>query len=287
MSNKIGIIGAGKVGCSVGKYLALGGNTIVGYASKSLDSARFAAEFVDTRAFDSVQMLLSECNIIFITTSDAAISEVWKEIIVNDIEGKIFCHFSGSLSSELFAGRKEKGAYACSIHPMYAFSDKMNSYKGMGKVSFTVEGDKVAQDVVGGIFSRLGNKINIIRPETKIRYHAAASVVSNMMIGLYQMGVDMLIDCGFDEKSARELIEPLVKNNIDNMLSTSPVEALTGPIERNDIGTVIKHIECLGKIEKNAYLSLAEKLVEISKKKNPDRDYSEMEKIVNRRGINV
>ena len=124
---KIGIIGAGKVGCSIGKYLKEHGFSVAGYCSKSKKSVEEAATFTNTKAYDSLAELVAESTILFLTTPDGALESVWNELKKESIQNKIVCHFSGSLSSDLFSNREEYGVSAASFHPMYAFSSKFTS----------------------------------------------------------------------------------------------------------------------------------------------------------------
>lgn len=107
---KIGIIGAGKVGCSLGRYFVEQGICVSGYSSKTKESVETAATFTNTRAYDSLYQLVSENNLIFITTPDDCISEVWTRIAQYDYNenSKIVCHFSGSLSSDVFLNREKR-----------------------------------------------------------------------------------------------------------------------------------------------------------------------------------
>ncbi|MBO5073668.1 MAG: DUF2520 domain-containing protein [Eubacterium sp.] len=277
---EIGIVGAGRVGCSIGKYLKEHGAAVAGYYSKSRESVEFAATFTNTAAFPSLGELVEAVSMIFITTPDDEIRPVWEKIAGQPIRGKIICHFSGSLSSVVFSGREQAGASGCSVHPMYAFSSKETSWQQLNQVLFTMEGDSHALDRVGLVLAQAGIRHFVIDSAKKERYHAAASMVSNMMIGLYQMSIDMLQDCGFEEAAARLLVEPLVRNNIENLLATSPEQALTGPIERNDVETVRKHLAVLTEEEREVYTSLAQKLVETARRKNPDKEYGEILKVI-------
>lgn len=277
---KTGIAGAGRVGCSIGKYLKEHGASVAGYYSKSKESVEFAATFTDTVPFSSLKELVRASDIIFITTPDDEIRGVWEKIAEESIQGKIICHFSGSLSSVVFSGREQTGAFGCSVHPMYAFSSKETSYLKLNQAIFTMEGDREALDPVGNLLRAAGLRTCIIDPSKKIRYHAAASMVSNMMIGLYQMSTDMLVDCGFAEGEARLLVEPLVRGNIDKLLAASPEQALTGPIERNDVDTVRRHLEVLTEGEKRIYAGLAQQLVRIASRKNPDCDYRVLKELL-------
>ncbi len=281
---EIGIVGAGKAGCSIGKYLGEHGVPVAGYFSRSKESVESAATFTGTKAFHSLGELVAAVGIIFIATPDDVIRDVWREIKNYSIQGKIIGHFSGSLSSAVFSEREQAGAAGCSIHPMYAFSSKFTSYEKLDQVPFTAEGDKKAVFAVESIFRQAGNPVTVIQPENKVRYHAAASMVSNMMVGLYQMAVDMLVSCGFDEVAAREIVEPLVRGNMENVLQKSPVEALTGPIERNDICTVKRHLHVLGKEEKTVYVTLGRILAGLAGQKNPGQDYTALLDILREEG---
>ena len=284
---QIGIIGAGKVGCSVGKYLqendALrkAGYHITGYAGRRKESVEEAATFTGTTPFYLLSELVKKNDIVCVATPDSQIKTVWEELCKFSLEGKIVCHFSGSLSSDLFTGREKKGVSACSVHPMYAFSSKFTSYEQLNHVIFTAEGDSYALSVVGDIFRKAGNKVCVMESAKKTRYHASASMISNLMIGLYEMSIQMLMDCGFSREDAVALTTPLVQNNIKALLHSSPEEALTGPIERGDTETVKKHLSVLTEAEKEVYLRLGETVLEIAGRKNPERDYQTMIQLLN------
>ena len=104
--------------------------------------------------------------------------------------------------------------------------------------------------------------------------------MSNMMIGLYEMSLRMLCDCGFQKDEARRLVKPLVKGNMERLLETSSEEALTGPIERCDAETVEKHLAHLLENERAVYVNLGLTLADIAKRKNPARDYSAIEAVL-------
>lgn len=273
---KIGIIGAGRVGCSIGKYLVEQGFAVAGYYSKSKKSVEEAATFTNTSAISSLEEIVELCDVIWIATPDSEIASVWESIQKLSVRDKILCHFSGSLSSVVFSNRDGKGIKACSIHPMYAFNQKFTSYQQLNNVLFTMEGDDEAVFAMKFLFEKMGNTVYVISPEQKTRYHAAAVMASNLIIGLYQMSLDMLADCGFDEHTAKRLLGPLVRDNVFNMLEQPLEEALTGPVERGDADTVKGHISVLTPQEKNVYLALSERLVDIAGRKNPERNYGEL-----------
>lgn len=279
----IGFIGAGRVGCTIGRYLTDAGIAVEGYYSRTKESVDIAATFTKTRAFESMDELVKACDTIFVTTSDGAIENVWNSIKQYDLNDKVISHFSGSLSSDIFSGIEAAGAYGCSIHPMYAFSDKFTSYKQFNNVCLTMEGGGEAVRRMKSLFGeKLGHKIFTLDPKDKIKYHAAAAFASNYMVGLMQNALNLMAECGFSEKDTFELFAPLMKNNIAAMLENGTVSALTGPAERNDIGTVRKHLQALdGTDAEDVYRAVGKTIVSIAKKKNPDTDYTDLENLLN------
>ena len=87
----IGFIGAGRTGCTIGKYLS-GHTAIAGYYSRTRQSADDAAAFTQSKAFYSLEALIDSCDTVFITTPDRAISEVWECIRHYNLKDKIICH---------------------------------------------------------------------------------------------------------------------------------------------------------------------------------------------------
>ena len=136
---KIGIIGAGRVGCSIGKYLRTKDIELAGYYDVDSAATKEAAEFTRTESFDSLKQLADQSQIIFITTPDSFIIPVWEQLKELSLTNQIICHCSGALSSDSFSGRESMSVSCCSIHPMLPFSNKFSSYEQLIKAFFTVE----------------------------------------------------------------------------------------------------------------------------------------------------
>lgn len=271
----IGIIGAGKVGTTLGAYLCKNQIAVSGYYSRTYEHAVCAADFTETKAYYDLQAVVDASDTLFIASCDGEIAHVWDCIASYGLAGKVICHFSGSLSSYVFSGIEATGASGCSIHPMFAFSDKFKSYEKFSSAYLTMEGQERAVQKMRQLFEGLGHKVCFVRAEDKMKYHAAAALASNYMIGLFQTSLDLLSECGFSEEDGRQLLEPLVKNNVRAMLEHSAAEVLTGPVERNDTGTVQKHLNVLqGTNAEDIYRSIGKELLVIAGQKNPKQDYT-------------
>lgn len=286
---KIGFIGAGKAGCSLGKYFsgkaAQADIQVSGYYSLMKEEASWAAAFTNSMCFDSVEEVITASDTIILSTPDGAIKKVWETVGKDNIEGKVFCHLSGSLSSDVFSGIDGCGAHPISIHPLFAFSDKESVYTQLKDVRFTLEGDSYAVSLWKEIFGKLENDVIEIFKDVKPKYHAAASILSNHVVAVLNAGYHLLTECGFSEEEARRFTKILVTNNVEHVIENGCVEALTGPIERGDVATVKKHLEVIGKDVETLYRCCGLDLVKVAKIKNQDRDYTEIEKVLDKERI--
>ncbi|MBR1442032.1 MAG: DUF2520 domain-containing protein [Firmicutes bacterium] len=277
---KIGFIGAGKVGTSLGKYFSSNNISLSGYFSRTFSSSVLAAKSSSSIAFDSLSSLVRASDMIFITVPDDLISSLWENLssLPSDhINNKILCHCSGSLSSRIFSSSDKYGIHPCSAHPMLAFSDKNVSHEALSKAYFTVEGDNYALEEIKNIFSVTKNKYQIVTAENKIKYHLACCFASNFFVASAAMASQLFLSCGID---SIESLVPLMTENVRNIVEKGISDSLTGAIERNDITTVNKHLSVLDDTDKLLYSLLSLKLIPIAEQKHPDRNYSDLKKLL-------
>lgn len=268
---KTGFIGYGKVGASLMNYFYKNGIEISGVYSPNSK-----AEFFNN--FSSLEETANSSDLIFLTITDSKIEEVWNRLKEIDIKNKIICHCSGSLSSDVFGQFND--CFGCSIHPMLAFDSKWVSSEKISKAFFTIEGDEKALEEIKKILYKCGNDYKIIDKGFKKKYHCAAAVASNIVVSVFDMAEKMLLECGFSEKEARLILNPIFLQNVENICEKGCVKALTGPIERNDIKTIIGHLSCLENDEEKIYKLLSKRLINISQEKNPHRDYEKLKKLL-------
>ncbi|MEG1947345.1 MAG: Rossmann-like and DUF2520 domain-containing protein [Lachnospiraceae bacterium] len=277
----MGIIGAGKVGSTMGKYITEHGGSVSGFYSRTTDSAKEAAQFCNTNYFLTLDSLIEVSDTLFITTPDGEIKKVWDCIATKNVNGKVVGHFSGSLSSDIFSNSEGTGAYVCSIHPIYAFSNKFTAYYNLTEAMFTVEGDDMALKQIQKLFCLLPNHVIQIATNAKTKYHAAASIASNHVTGLIAMSVELMQEAGIEESVAYEMLKPLVLNNMNTIFAQGCVEALTGPIERGDEETVRNHLTSLSqKNQQMAYQAVGLLVTKLAKIKHPDRKFDSMEQLL-------
>lgn len=277
---KVGFIGAGKAGFTLGRFFAQGGIPVTGYYSRHGETAKEAARFTGTEQYNSLEDLVNASEAVFLTVPDAVIPSMFEKIKEFKITGKAICHCSGALTvQEAFSGIEETGAYGYSIHPLFPISNKLDAYRELPGAFFCLEGSGPHLNFWIQKLSALGCQVRLLRAESKAKYHAACAISSNLMCALVAESLELLADCGFSREDALAALTPLLRSNLEHIIACGPAASLTGPVERNDITTVKKHLDCLRSPDDQLlYRAASKKLVQLAENKN--QDYQELKKIL-------
>lgn len=278
MSNpKIGFIGAGKLGCALGRYFLESGLTVYGYYSRSAASTEQAAAFTRSKSC-SLTEVVRFSDLLFLTVPDGQLADAWGCLSCLPLGGKELCHCSGLYTSEVFERVECMGAKAYSLHPLCAIHD-ICDYEKLHSAFFTLEGPEPG-GYLTEILDRAGIRWARIEPEKKALYHAAAVFLSNLANGLVSMGEGMLLSSGLPEGFARGAWRELFLGNASNIARAGPVNALTGPIERCDAASVACHIAALDDPARKVYLLLSRELLKLARLKHPERDFKKVEEVL-------
>lgn len=166
-------------------------------------------------------------------------------------------HTSGATSLEALSEAAERGATTFSMHPLQTFTGPGEPLREV-PCAVTAAEESVEHEI-GRLVTALGMSPFRLDDESRVGYHAAASIASNFLIALEETAVEALRRLGVAE--ARELLVPLVSTTVRNWAEFGG-DALTGPIARGDEETVAAHLEWIerefGEIE-GLYRELAER----------------------------
>ncbi len=244
---KIGIVGAGVVGTAVGVILASKGYEITGVYDINPESTRLLAEQVAASECATPQEAAQKAEILFITTSDSAIANVVEEIARTGdfIAGQLVVHMSGALSSEVLEPARAFGARTVSMHPMQSFANAKRAISNLPGSVFTIEGEAEAHQESADLVHALGGEYFVIDKSVKPLYHAGAVMVSNYLVAVIDVGLQLLESIGIPRAQALIAVLPLINGTIRNIENIGIPAALTGPIARGDLMTVLKHLDCL------------------------------------------
>lgn len=268
---KIGFIGAGKVGTSFGAYLYKKGFNVIGYYSRTFNSAENAIKYSRGKAFNNIKDLAKLADMIFITTNDDNITKVCQGLVQEDClkEGQVLIHMSGASSSRALKSAKKKGCSIYSMHPLQAFASVERAVKDLENTVFSIEGDGDRIHLLEEILKTTGNKYFKLTSQQKTIYHATACVVSNYLVTLMDYGLSLFESIGIEKNEGYKALYPLIEGTIKNIYSLGTDKALTGPIARGDIQTIEKHLKSLEGTASNKtdfYKIMGAMTLEIAKK---------------------
>jgi predicted short-subunit dehydrogenase-like oxidoreductase (DUF2520 family) len=163
--------------------------------------------------------------------------------------GDIVFHCSGSLSSGELAAAGTCGALVASVHPLKTFADPREAVRTFAGTYCVMEGERAALDVLAPAFERIGGRISRIDPQSKAVYHAASVIVCNGLTALMESGLRCYERAGFERETASAMMEPIVRETLENVFRLGTVRALTGPIARADSAVVEKHLKALAALD--------------------------------------
>jgi predicted short-subunit dehydrogenase-like oxidoreductase (DUF2520 family) len=266
---KIGIIGAGKVGTSIGFALQQKGmeiKVVSDVSGEALDVARryLGADVYYT--FDSTEVVAAS-DVIVIATQDRVIGDVAAAIAekAESLEGKLFFHTSGAHPASLLKPLDAKGARLGALHPLQTFPDIDSAIKVLPGTYIFIEGEENSIDTLRTIGRSLGFDVVRIQGQHKVLYHLSAVFVCNLLCALLYAGEEIMDKTGIGFKP----FFPIIKATLANIESKGPLMSLTGPVVRGDVETVISHLEAMQDMElyEKAYRALSLVALEMAKER--------------------
>jgi len=70
-------------------------------------------------------------------------------------------------------------------------------------------------------------------------------MASGNVVALFDVALEMLVECGLTRKNARSVLLPLLASTVKNLETKDPADALTGTFSRGDVETVKRHLAAL------------------------------------------
>jgi len=280
MNRTISIIGAGRVGKTLGKRLRVRGWRIGAVVTRSPATARAAVRTIGGGApcvasardpfekpsrgselqlrhrltsrkralapeVGTLSNVFAADVILFGTPDDdlPSIARALAQIGGARCKGKVILHTSATLDRSALAALARRGASTGSLHPMQAFGGKI--VPNLRGVIFAVEGDAKARHTARSMAKSLGGIPIAIATRDKPIYHAAAVMAGGSVYPVVEAGLRLLMGIGFTRARATQTLLPLVRQILDNIERMGPRAAWTGPLSRGDYAIVAKHARAL------------------------------------------
>jgi predicted short-subunit dehydrogenase-like oxidoreductase (DUF2520 family) len=247
MPRTISIVGAGRVGKTLGKCLHRLGWRIGSVVATSDAHAKAAVRWIRAGTpRGRVTRDVFEADVILLATPDDVLAQVAARLARTGgkaCKPNIVLHTSGALDSSVLAPLARLGAATGSLHPMQTFTGReAPKLKG---VIFAVEGAPAARRIAQRIARELGGVPVTIDAKSKAAYHAAGALVAGHALALVEAATRILMRSGFTRRRALQAVLPLTRQMLDNFEGVGPQAAWTGPIERGDYAIVHAHGKAL------------------------------------------
>lgn len=203
-SRSITIVGAGRMGTALAAALQARGSAVRG----------------PLRRDDPV---IGE--IVLLVVPDREIANAARSVPAGSLVG----HTAGAMTLEVFGARE-----CFSLHPLMTAGDGKAEFAGASAAIAGSSGR--AMDVARSLATRLGMTPVEIPDDSRVAYHAAASIAANFLVTLETMAAKVGAGSGLE----RQHLMPLARAALENW-GRLGAAALTGPIARGDLATVARH----------------------------------------------
>jgi len=248
-ASPVAVVGAGAVGSALARRLVTAGYPVRAVLSRTPASASALAEQVGAPVASSEWAALPDAvRLVMLCVPDDAISSVaealsaeahpWARTFVG--------HTSGARTAVALAPLAREGAATFSFHPLQTFPPDTPP-EAFADIAIGIEGDAEAVSAGTVLARALGARPISLTAREKALYHCAAALASNGLVAL--MGVVEEVFSAADletvEKSAADLVGPLVRQTWQNLEAAPPESVLTGPVARGDATTIEAHLDAL------------------------------------------
>lgn len=243
----LGILGTGRAGCALGWALQGAGWSALTAWSRTMPTAAEGGALLGLTPLSGMAALreaVEPAEAILLCVSDDAIPEMARALAPLLRPDQALLHVSGSVSSSLM---KAEGVRAScgSFHPLLSLVDPQRAAQNLKRAFAAVEGEGKALEVAISLGGALGCTVVPIQTEGKATYHAAAVIVSNYFVTLFDAGLTLLEASGVRRPIARAMLSALAHSTLSNLGRAEPADALTGPARRGDAATITQHLAAI------------------------------------------
>jgi predicted short-subunit dehydrogenase-like oxidoreductase (DUF2520 family) len=272
------IIGCGNVGKSLGYLWRQNQTVMLGQIlNRSVDSAERAISFMGAGVPVARYAELLPADLYLIAAPDEGIADCARQLAATGllIKESIVFHCSGSLSSDIMQEVAASGAAIASVHPIRSFASPEQVIATFEGTWCGMEGTAGALPVLERLFHAIGAKTVAIHPSSKMLYHSAAVFASNYLVTLADIALDAYEKAGIPRNTGLEMIAPLMRKTVDNLLALGPERALSGPVARGDWQIVDKQYQAINSWDRECaslYKQLAQRTAKLARRRDESRD---------------
>jgi len=246
----LAIIGAGRVGCALGRHLHQKGWRIGPVVTRSMRTASAATRRIGAgKPQAGISDAILGADVVLIATPDRVIGETAERLVRlrnagnKPWRGKIVLHTSGALGSDVLAPLAHRGAATGSVHPLQTFSGR--NIPSLAGCTCAIEGSAAAVRMAQRICRELDGIPVVLPQRQKAAYHAAAALGAGHILAVIEAAARILVSAGLTRQRAIRALLPLTRQTLVNYERAGARAAWTGPLNRGDFAVIERHLEAL------------------------------------------
>lgn len=259
---RINLIGAGRLGQTLGRLLAQQGHVIGEVLTRSSASAQAAVAFVGQGTAVATLTAMRDADLWLLAVPDTEIASSAQALAQHaGVQASVACHGSGAYSSALLAPLQQQGWQTASAHCLLSFAQPALAIDQFKGVVCALEGQESARHTLRELMHSLGAQCFDIAEQDKLTYHAAAVWATNFLPVLQHTAEQLWQQAGMPEPMVAALRTRLLSLAMNNVLALGPQGALTGPASRGDSRLVQAQTHLLTQLDPNigeAYRALSQ-----------------------------
>lgn len=230
---RLALVGPGKVGSSVARWLIARGASLVVVARKSAAGLPRWAKAAGARAVAVDELATVDCDVLLIAVPDAEVESVAATLAARR-QAEVALHTSGLLTAEALAPLRKVGSAVGGLHPLRAFPRPQPSPALASRTFFALQGDRRAVSMAARLASALGAPHAEVPAAARALYHLAATWAAGGSVVLVGAAVDLHARGGVAADAAPGLTE-LARGALTAIADpASPIASLTGPLARGE-----------------------------------------------------
>ena len=189
--------------------------------------------------------------IVFLTVPDGAIGSVAAKLAAAGTEippSVAFVHMSGALELGVLASLSDRHPVG-SLHPLQSFPEPRPPEAFQGIMVAVDATTTSLRRRLNGLARDIGARPRRVDDAHRALYHAAAVFASNYLVALLGESVGLLEQAGWSKRDANAALVRLSEGALLSVSRRGPTAALTGPIRRGDVETVLRHLDVLVRLD--------------------------------------
>jgi predicted short-subunit dehydrogenase-like oxidoreductase (DUF2520 family) len=256
---RVGVIGVGRVGATLGAALARAGHHFVGVSAVSEASVQRAGRMLPGVPIKQPQAVLAEADLTLLTVPDDVLPGLVAGLSATGtpLEGRLLAHASGRHGTAVLAPATRRGALPLALHPVMTFTGRPDDIERLAGICFGVTAPEQLRLVAEALVIEMGGEPVFIEEASRGLYHAALASGANHLVTLVVQAAELLGVAGVPDPA--RMLAPLLSAALDNALQMGDA-GLTGPVARGDADTVASHLDALREASPEAlraYVALA------------------------------